>query len=101
MNTEGQTLSTVFACTDPTVRFTMPDGSVRTARSLSDGPIPDDDGAAIYAAFEDEEGFVYVGIAPSSENEDIGAWISEQMHRPLFKSLDRVDLLGNVIGGQP
>lgn len=95
----GMKLHTVFATIDPACRFTMPDGTVRTAKCLTHGdPIPGDCGGAIYTAYEDEDGFVYIGIAPGDPDENISEWINDQMRCPLFKSLDKVDILGNVIG---
>jgi len=96
----GMTLRNLLNTIDPRVRFPLPDGALATAGALSGmTEIPQDYGGSIYTAIEDEEGFIYIVIAPSVGVDDRNEWFAEQMQRPLFKSIDRVDLLGNVMGG--
>lgn len=97
---KGMTLRNAFLTTDPRVRFVMPDRTLATAGEIAEmRRIPSDWGGAIYTAFEDEEGYIYIGIAPSVGSDDRDGWMREQMERPVFKSIDRVDLLGGMIGG--
>jgi len=93
----GMTMRMCMITTDPRVRFRLPNGKVATAEAIARTPkVVDSIGGEIYAAYEDEDGHVNIGIAPSSD-EGISEWIAEQIKYPVIRSIDRVDLLGNVI----
>ncbi len=94
---KGMSLRTAFLTIDPDVRFTLTSGRLETAKRIGEmRRIPGDMGVPIYLVYEDEAGYVYVGIAPS-EQCDAEEWRREQMETPLFKSVDRVDMLGVII----
>jgi hypothetical protein len=95
----GLTLRENFLLTDPAVRFIMPDGTLKTAREIVAMPkIPNDFGGSIYAAWEDEDGFVSIGIAQSDGSaESHSEWVNGQLDNPVYKSIDRVDIMGIII----
>lgn len=95
----GLTLQDCFMLIDPRVRFSIAHDIVHTAGDIVRMKrIPFDVGASIYALYEDDEGYVYVGIAQSpGDSTPFEAWCDDQKAYPLFKSLDRVDLLGNYL----
>lgn len=93
----GMRLRTVFLTIDARVRFTMPDKSTLTAGDIAKlRKIPGDFDAPIYTAYEDPDGYVYIGIAASAGIANASEWADEQMKTPLFRSIDRVDLLGQL-----
>lgn len=95
----GLTLRENFLLTDPAVRFIMPDGTLRSAREIVAMPkIPNDFGGSIYAAWEDEDGFVNIGIARSEGSAESHAeWVNAQLANPVYRSVDRVDIMGIII----
>lgn len=95
----GLTLQDCFMLVDPRVRFNLAHDIVHTAGDIVRMKrIPHDVGGNIYALYEDDDGFVYVGIAQSvGDSTPFEEWCADQMMHPLFKSLDRVDLLGNYL----
>ena len=93
----GMSMRMCMITTDPKVRFRLQSGKVATAAEIARRPkLADGIGGDIYAAFEDEDGFVNIGIAPSSAY-GIAEWITEQIKYPVIRSIDRVDMLGNII----
>lgn len=95
----GLTLQDCFMLIDPRVRFNIMHDIVHTAGDIVRMKrIPLDVGGSIYALYEDDEGYVYVGIAQSpGDSTPFDEWCADQKKHPLFKSLDRVDLLGNYL----
>lgn len=95
----GLTLQDCFMLIDPRVRFNIMHDIVHTAGDIARMQrIPHDVGASIYALYEDDEGYVYVGIAQSpGDSTPFDEWCADQKAHPLFRSLDRVDLLGNYL----
>jgi hypothetical protein len=89
----------VFAEIDPSVRFDIPGKGPTMARTICQLPrIPHDDGGSIYAAFEDDDGHVCIGIAQDlTSGISPGEWIGDQVLHPLYRSIDRVDIFGYLI----
>lgn len=99
----GMRIQSVFGELDPDLTFQVQKLGRRTARSLSrERRIPDFCDAPIYAAFEDEDGHVCIGIAQDSSSPiPVGEWIGDQVLRPILRSVERVDIFGYVIKEQP
>lgn len=94
----GITLREAFMLIDPNLRFQV-GKRVLTAGQLARAmKIPHDSGRAIYALYEDDLGRVAVGIAQSSGS-GIGwrDWVNDQVTYPVYRSIDRVDVLGRMI----
>lgn len=94
--TTGMTLRNAFYTIDPAVRFRTRSGIASAGEISRMRRIPGDFLAPIYMVLEDEDGYLYIGIAPSPSS-DNWEWRNDQIDTPLFKSIDRVDLLGHVI----
>ncbi len=95
----GLSLQDCFMLVDPRVRFNLVHDIIHTAGDIARmRKIPGDMGGTIYALYEDDQGFVYVGIAQSAgDDTPFEEWIADQRAHPFAKSLDRVDLLGNYL----
>ena len=98
-------LRDALACVDPRVRFDVAagDGSPPrrlTARNLSRmRALPDDCGAPVYEVAEDDDSRVCIIICPPDQCEDHDAWLCDQLAHPVMRSVDCVDIFGNLIEG--
>ncbi len=97
----GQTIQDIMRQIDPRVRFPIGHGIVSAARGIAGmAKVPGCDNAPIYAEYEDERDLVIIGIARSEDSPvDAKEWLEMQLAYPVLRSIDRVDLFGNMIEG--
>ena len=96
----GTRLQDVFGQLDPRLTFVSRAGRVARCGDLSRATrIPDTDHGHIYAFYEDANGYVYIGIAQSGDESPLTAaeWQAEQIATPLFRSRERVDVMGQIL----
>ena len=95
----GMTVQEIMRLIDTKTRFTLRGNIVSTAGEISQmGKIPDIDDAPIYAIYEDLTGRVVVGIAQDDASPvPFDEWMGDQLAHPVLRSIDCVDVFGNVI----
>jgi hypothetical protein len=84
---------------DPNAQFVIRGDIVAKASDIAQmRRIPDCDNAPIYAEFMDSDYRIVIGIAQSDgSSHDAVEWAEDQMRYPVLRSIDRMDLFGNVI----
>lgn len=99
----GRTVQEIMLGLDPQLRFMVPLAFspsayvIRYAGEMAtSGRIPGTENAPIYADFIDLEGRICIGIAQDvSSPVDPEEWVHDQTARPMLRSYDCVDILGN------
>lgn len=94
------TMRRVFQEIDPDVRFNLGAsfGILRAGEIARLRKIPIDFGGKCYCSITDEDGYIAIGVSPSADFVGpIHEWLAEQIRYPLARSVDRVDLLGNLL----
>jgi hypothetical protein len=95
----GRRVQDLMRMIDPAVRFMPARVEVWRADEIACmRRVPGCEAAPIYALFEDDRGHVCIGLAQDcASTTDPEEWVRDQLEYPVLRSIDRVDILGQII----